>query len=93
MLSRVGSTASLLVLLRTAHYQAWVVVMIGRKHTTQRSPINTLLKSTLADGGHEAGITLWQSGLIVQAPRAIRVDGLVDTAVELEQVLEDLSCS
>ena len=62
--------------------------MTGSDHTTQRIPVHTLLQSALADGWHETGVALRQRRLIVDAPRAVRINRLVNRPIELQQVFE-----
>ena len=62
------------------------------RHHVHGRIIVTLLQGTLTDRWHEACITLWQSRLVIPT-RYIRVNRLVNRAVELQQVLKDLSRS
>ena len=62
------------------------------RHDAHGRIIDTLLQGALADGRHKACITLRYGGLVLR-PRHIRVNRLVNRAIELQQVLEDLSRS
>ena len=61
------------------------------RHHVHGRIIVTLLQGTLTDRWHEACITLWHGRLVIPT-RYIRVYRLVNRAVELQQVLKDLSC-
>ena len=53
--------------------------------------IDTLHQCALADGWHKACITMGHSCLVVNVSRSVRVNGLINSAVKLQQVFEDLA--
>lgn len=98
------ATADWIILWTTVPCQMWILaravrcivkqVAVEDGATVDIRVIETILhQCSLTYGRHEACVTLRHSSVVYEIARAIGVEWLIDIAVELKQIAEDLSSS